>query len=170
MKEQNETYDDSAAELVQLVICQLSKEEFGIDISRVKEIIRIPEITKIPQVPHYIEGIINLRGGIVPVINLATRFGLSHEGTDDNSRIVVLEIGNLVVGMIVDSVTEVLRMSKENIESAPEVIRSGVSEKYIRGVGKVEERLLILLDIDEIFQEEKRLELNNIEDAGAIPA
>lgn len=160
----------SSEELLQLVICQLSNEEFGIGISRVKEIIRVPAITKVPQVLSYVEGIINLRGSLIPVINLAERFGLSHSERDENSRIVVVELDKLTAGMIVDSVTEVLRIPSGSIEQAPDLITRGVSEKYIQGVGKLDDRLLILLDIDRIFTEEQKKIINNLENAGAIPA
>ncbi|MDP2218371.1 MAG: chemotaxis protein CheW [Methanolobus sp.] len=160
----------SSKELLQLVICQLSNEEFGIEISRVKEIIRIPGITKIPQVPGYVEGIINLRGRIIPIINLATKFNLAHEEMSDHSRIMVVEIGNMVAGMVVDSVTEVLRISSENIEPAPEIITSKITERYIQGVGKIDERLLILLDIDKIFTQEQKAQISRLENAGPIPA
>ncbi|WP_407356429.1 chemotaxis protein CheW [Methanolobus sp. WCC5] len=170
MAEYVEKDSSSSKELLQLVICQLASEEFGIEISRVKEIIRIPDITKIPQVPDYVEGIINLRDRIIPVIHLAERFGLAREVKDEDSRIVVVEIGNLTAGMVVDSVTEVLRMSGDDIEPAPDIIVSGVSEKYIRGVGKLEDRLLILLDIDMVFTEEQKQQMSQLENAGAVPA
>ena len=160
----------SSEELLQLVICQLSSEEFGIEISKVKEIIRVPDITKIPQVVSYVEGVINLRGGLIPVINLADRFGLTHNDTNDNSRIIVVEIGNLLAGMVVDSVTEVLRVPTGSIDPAPAIITNGVSEKYIQGVCKIEDRLLILLDIDRIFTEENKQKISQLENAGPIPA
>ena len=160
----------SSEELLQLVICQLSNEEFGIEISKVKEIIRIPEITKIPQVPDYVEGVINLRGSIIPIINLAAKFGVDHEKTSNDSRIVVVEIGNLVAGMVVDAVSEVLRISSENIDPTPEIIVSRITGKYIRGVGKIDDRLLILLAIEKIFTEEQKVQISKLENAGAVPA
>ena len=160
----------SSEELLQLVICQLSNEEFGIEISKVKEIIRIPEITEIPQVPDYVEGIINLRGSIIPIINLAEKFDLNHENASNDSRIVVVELENLVAGMVVDAVSEVLRISGENIEPTPEVIVSRITERYIQGVGKIDDRLLILLAIDKIFTEEQKMQISRLENAGSIPA
>ncbi|WP_406670358.1 chemotaxis protein CheW [Methanolobus sp. ZRKC4] len=160
----------STGELLQLVICQLSKEEYGIPISNVKEIIRIPNIIKIPRAPDYVEGIINLRSNVLPVINLATRFNLSHEEINNQSRVVVVEIGDIVTGMIVDAVTEVLRIPVGNIESAPEIITSKISEKYIEGVGKIDERLLILLDINKVFTEEQKVQISHLENAGSVPA
>lgn len=170
MKGSETNQSSSSEELLQLVICQLSQEEFGFDISSVKEIIRVPEITKIPQVLNYVEGVINLRGSLVPVIDLAERFGLKRSTTDEVSRIVVVELGNLTAGMIVDSVSEVLRISPDNIDKAPDMITKGVSERYIQGVGKIDDRLLILLDIERIFTDEQKEMMCNIENAGTIPA
>lgn len=160
----------SSEELLQLVICQLSNEEFGIEISKVQEIIRIPDITSLPQAPCYIEGIINLRGSIIPVINLALRFNLPREDLDERSRIMVVEIDNMVAGIVVDAVTEVMRISTEDIDPAPEIIASKVSERYIQGVGKIDKRLLILLDIDKVFTEEQKMNISRLEHAGCIPA
>ncbi|TQD23898.1 chemotaxis protein CheW [Methanolobus vulcani] len=160
----------SSIELLQLVICQLYNEEFGIEISKVKEIIRIPDITKIPHAPVYVKGIINLRSSIIPIIDLSAKFGLAHEKMSTDSRIVVVEIGELVAGMIVDAVSEVLRISSENIESAPEVIVSQITGRYIQGVGKIDERLLILLDIDKIFTDEQKVQIGRLENAGYVPA
>lgn len=160
----------SSTELLQMVICQLSDEEFGIEIYKVKEIIRIPSITKIPQIPDHVKGVINLRGSIIPIIDLAARFGMVHKDASENSRIVVLEIGDLTAGVIVDSVNEVLNIPGENIEPAPDILVSGIAGKYVQGVGKVDDRLLILLDIDRIFKDEQKLQLSLVENAGAVPA
>ncbi|SFM40853.1 chemotaxis protein CheW [Methanolobus profundi] len=160
----------SSTELLQMVICQLSDEEFGIEIYKVKEIIRIPSITKIPQIPDHVKGVINLRGSIIPIIDLAARFGMVHKDASENSRIVVLEIGDLTAGVIVDSVNEVLNIPGENIEPAPDILVSGIAGKYVQGVGKVDDRLLILLDIDRIFKDEQKLQLSQVENAGAVPA
>jgi purine-binding chemotaxis protein CheW len=159
------TINDSSSteELLQLVIFQLSNEEFGTSISNVKEIIRIPDITKIPHVPDYVEGIINLRSKIIPIINLATRFGLAREEINNQSRIVVVEIEGILAGIVVDAVTEVLQISTENIESAPEMITSKISEKYIEGVGKLNDRLLILLDINQILTDDQKVHIGQLE-------
>ncbi|WP_340819156.1 chemotaxis protein CheW [Methanolobus sp. WCC4] len=170
MTELDTKENSSSTELLQMVICQLSNEEFGIGIYKVKEIIRIPSITKIPQIPDYVVGVINLRGSIIPIVDLAAKFGMIREDRDDESRIVVLEIGDLTAGVIVDSVNEVLNIPGENIEPAPDILVSEITGRYVQGVGKVDERLLILLDIDKIFTDEQKLQLNQIENAGAAPA
>lgn len=170
MTEEASKNSSSSDELLQLVICQLADEEFGIEISKVKEIIRIPGITKIPQAPHYIEGIINLRDSIIPVINLASRLNLSREKLGDRARIMVVELDNITVGMIVDAVTEVMRLSIGDIGPAPEIIASNISEKYIQGVGKLDNGLLILLDIDRVFTEEQKMNVSQLENTGLILA
>ena len=142
---------ESADDLLQLVIFQLGGEEFGVEIMQVQEIIRMPDITRIPQSPEYMEGVINLRGKIIVVINLDTRFDLHSKERDDNSRIVIVEVGDNVVGMVVDSVSEVLRLSTSNVEPAPEIISSKIRADYLKGVGKLDDRLLILLDLERVL-------------------
>lgn len=168
MTEEGPKNSSSSDELLQLVICQLADEEFGIEISKVKEIIRIPDITKIPQAPHYIEGIINLRGSIIPVINLASKFGLSIEKTEERARIMIVELETITAGMIVDAVTEVMRLAISDIDPAPDIIASNISEKYIQGVGKLDSRLLILLDIDRVFTEEQKMHVAQLENSGFV--
>lgn len=146
-------------DLLQLVIFQLGGEEFGVEIVKVQEIIRMPEITHIPQSPDFVEGVINLRGKIIVVVNLDKRFNLNLKEADENSRIIVVEIGNNVVGMIVDSVNEVLRIPKSNVEPAPDLILSQISRDYLKGVGKIDDRLLILLDLARVMTIEEMNEI-----------
>ena len=146
---------ESAEDLLQLVIFQLGGEEFGVEIMQVQEIIRMPEITRIPQSPEYVEGVINLRGKIIVVINLDTRFDLNSKELDDDSRIIIVEVGENVVGMVVDSVSEVLRLSTSSVEAAPEIISSKIKADYLKGVGKLDDRLLILLDLERVLSEEE---------------
>ena len=146
---------ESADDLLQLVIFQLGGEEFGVEIMQVQEIIRMPGITRIPQSPEYVEGVINLRGKIIVVINLDTRFDLHSKERDDNSRIVIVEVGHNVVGMVVDSVSEVLRLSTSNVEPAPEIISTKIKADYLKGVGKLDDRLLILLDLERVLSGEE---------------
>lgn len=145
----------STDELLQMVVFQLGGEEFGVEIMKVQEIIRMPEITQIPQSPEYVEGVINLRGKIIVVINLDKRFNLSSKDVDEHSRIIVVEIGDNVVGMIVDSVNEVLRINASSIDPAPELVTSSVSKEYITGVGKLDDRLLILLDLAKVLNKKE---------------
>ena len=146
-------------ELLQMVVFQLGGEEFGVEIMKVQEIIRMPEITQIPQSPDYVEGVINLRGRIIVVINLDKRFNLVSKEIDADSRIIVVEIGDNVVGMIVDSVNEVLRIPSTSVDPAPELVMSNISREYITGVGKIDGRLLILLDLAKVLDKKETEEI-----------
>jgi purine-binding chemotaxis protein CheW len=134
----------------QLVTFSLGSEEFGVDIMLVQEIIRIPPITRVPKAPGYVEGVINLRGNVIPVVSLRNRFGMPRVEDTDLSRIVVLQVQSKVFGIRVDAVTEVLRIDSVAIEPPPQVAL-GMDSQFIRGVGKIGERLLILLDLSQIM-------------------
>lgn len=142
----------------QLVVFQLAGETYGIDIACVQEIIRIQPVTRVPRTPPFVEGVINLRGRIIPVIDLRKRFGLPLAEATGSSRIMVVEVGALVVGFIVDSVSEVLRLSRDNIEPTPPIV-AGVDTAYLRGVGKWNDRLVILLDVAKVLRESEYREL-----------
>lgn len=137
-------------EELQLVVFKLGDEEYGVEITQVQEIIRMMETTRVPKAPNFIKGVINLRGKVIPVIELKKRFGLEECNVDDQTRIIVVEVQDYTVGMIVDCVSEVLRLSSKAIEPTPPVF-SNLSDEYIRGVGKMESRLLILLDLNKIL-------------------
>ena len=137
-------------ELLQLVTFSIGSEEFGVDILKVIEIIRIMEIAKVPKAPAFVEGVINLRGLVIPIIDLRRRFGLENKASDSSTRIIVIEINGMSVGFVVDSVSEVLRIPANTVEPAPAVV-AGVDSDYISGVGKLEDRLLILLDLDKLL-------------------
>ena len=139
----------------QLVVFKIGDEEFGVDIAQVREIVRLLEITYMPKAPSFIEGVVNLRGQIVAIIDLAKRLGIPSRPRGDTTRIIVIEIGENTVGMIVDSVSEVLRLSSENIEEVPGIIETEVPEHYIRGVGKLKDRLLVLLDLNRVLTSEE---------------
>jgi purine-binding chemotaxis protein CheW len=155
MTEINNLRNDQDGDLRQLVCFLIGDEEFGIDIYRVHDINRMVEITKIPKSPAFIEGIINLRGQIIPVVDLRVRFGMQAvtERSKD-SRIIVIEANKATIGFIVDRVTKVNRIAKSSIEPTPEIIESATDNKYIEGVAILEnDRLLIVLDADKIFTE-----------------
>jgi len=149
------------AELMQLVTFSIGEEEFGVDILKVQEIIRMMEITKVPRAPEFVEGVINLRGKVIPIIDLRRRFGLSARGHDKHTRIIVIEINNMIVGFVVDSVSEVLRIPSSTVEPPPPVV-SGLESEYISGVGKLEDRLLILLDLDMLLSHEEKQTLTGV--------
>ena len=147
-------------DLLQLVTFSIGSEEFGVDILKVIEIIRTMEITKVPKAPAFVEGVINLRGLVIPIIDLRRRFGLAEKAGDSDTRIIVIEINGMSVGFVVDSVSEVLRIPANTVEPAPPVV-AGVDSDYISGVGTLEDRLLILLDLD------KLLSADDLESLGA---
>ncbi|WP_407307306.1 chemotaxis protein CheW [Desulfosporosinus sp. SB140] len=136
----------------QLVTFSLGSEEFGVNIMLVQEIIRIPPITRVPKAPSYVEGVINLRGNVIPVVSLRNRFGMDRVEETDLSRIIVLQVDSKVFGIRVDGVTEVLRLDSESIEPPPPVAL-GMDSQFIRGVGKIGDRLLILLELEHIMGE-----------------
>ena len=141
-----------------LVVFALGKEEFGIDISRVREIVRMQNITTIPQSMDFVEGIVNLRGQIVPIVDLCKRFlGGDREGRNDiDRRIIVVHMAGQNIGILVDGVSEILRVPDEAIEPTPPMVASGASVDFIRGVAKVKDRLIMALDLDRIFSTEER--------------
>ena len=141
----------AAGDELQLVSFNIGSEEFGVDILKVQEINRMVEITRVPQTPHYVEGVINLRGKVIPIIDLRKRFNLEVRAYDKNTRIVVVDINGMVMGMIVDAVSEVLRLQSNTIESAPDIV-TGVNADYIQGVAKLEDRLLIFLDLSKVVE------------------
>jgi purine-binding chemotaxis protein CheW len=137
----------------QLVIFRLASEEFGVDINKVREIIKLEEITKIPNTDNYISGVINLRGKIIVIVDLAKKLNLPIKEKNKDTRIIVIEVNNSTIGMIVDGCNEVLRLSGEQIEPAPDIIKKRISQEYIEGVGILKERLIILLDLAKVLRE-----------------
>ena len=148
-------------ELLQLVSFKIADEEFGVDILSVQEINRMSQITKVPNTPDYIEGVINLRGRIIPVIDLRVKLGMARKEHGKNTRIVVVELNGQTLGFIVDEVNEVLRIPKEITEAPPDMV-GGMNSDYITSIGKLEDRLLILLDLEKILSTS---ELNVLETA-----
>ena len=144
---------------IQLVVFRLGKEEYGVDIQQVREIIKVTDITRVPKAPDFLEGVINLRGQITPVMDLRKRLDFPEAERDEDARIIVTEVGKNVVGMIVDSVSEVHRLPEKSIDPTP-TISTEVGTEFIKGVGKMGDRLLILLDLKKILSktEEKQLE------------
>lgn len=143
-----------AAEEMQLVVFGLGREEFAVEVTQVREIIRMEEITRMPKSPHFVEGIINLRGQIIAVIDLAKRLNIPSGERGPETRIIVVEAGEVKVGMIVDSVSEVLRVSSEAVEPNPS-LASDVSAAFLQGVVKHDNRLIILLDLTKILSLEE---------------
>ncbi len=145
----------------QLVVFGLSTEYYGADISAVESIIKMQPITMVPHAPTFVEGVTNLRGKILPVIDLRKRFGLPVEAETRDTRIVVAEMNGTTVGMVVDAVSEVLRISKEAIEPPPPIVTS-VDSDFIKGIAKVNERLIILLDLAKVLSTEEKADLQSL--------
>ena len=143
------TQPDSPQNVMQLVSFDVGGEQYGLEILRVQEIIRIQQLTRVPNSPHFVDGVINLRGKMIPVIALRKKFGLEERPYDKQTRIVVVEVKNNILGFIVDSVSEVLRVPGNVIEPPPRLGR--VDPEYVSGVGKLRDRLLILLDVERLM-------------------
>jgi purine-binding chemotaxis protein CheW len=152
--ESNSEYKQGAAQggaQLQLVTFEVAGEEFAVDILSVQEINRMMELTRVPQSPPEVEGVINLRGKIIPVVDLRKRFGMTVDERNDANRIIVVEVHGKVIGFIVDRVHEVLRISSSIVEPAPAMVCS-IDSEFIAGVGKLEDRLIIMLDIGKLFR------------------
>ena len=149
------------ADLLQLVSFKVGTEEFGVDILKVQEINRMLKITKVPNAPEFVEGVVNLRGRIIPVIDLRKRLSIENKEHDNKTRIIVVDINGNIVGFIVDEVNEVLRISKDIIENPPELV-SQVDSDFITSVAKLEDRLIILLDLDNLLMKKEKEVLEEI--------
>ncbi|MFI4874456.1 MAG: chemotaxis protein CheW [Blastopirellula sp. JB062] len=139
-----------SANSMQLVSFRLAQEEYGIEITRVQEIILMGEITRVPQTPDFIKGLINLRNTVIPIVDLRRRFGLPEEKCSDETRIMVMNVAGKTIGIIVDAVSEVLRIGENQISPPPPTV-AGLGRDYLTGLVKLDKRLLILLDMDKIL-------------------
>lgn len=142
-------------EILQLVSFKIGEEEFGVDILKVQEIIRMLQITKVPNAPSFVEGVVNLRGKVIPIIDLRSRLNMIKKESDSKTRIIVVEIEGKIVGFIVDEVSEVLRIPRSITEAPPTVV-AGINSDYITAVGKLEDRLIILLDLDKVLKTDEK--------------
>jgi purine-binding chemotaxis protein CheW len=150
-------------QLVQLVGFKIGKELFGVNILMVQEIIRETAITAIPDAPAFIEGVINLRGNIIPIIDLRKRLNLyAGDHSDTVPWIVILDVQGRVAGFIVDWVTKVIKIPIDSIKPPPDIVLAGLKSQYIRGVCKIDERLLVLLDFSRILMVEEIKKINEL--------
>lgn len=146
----------------QIVSFKLANEEYGVDIMRAQEIIMPGPITRLPEVPDFVCGLINLRGHIIPIVDLRKRFGLATKENDEHTRIIVVNVEGRTIGMVVDAVTEVLRINNDQVEPPPSSI-AGIECDYVRGLVQFEDKLLILLNIEQILSREEQSELAQVE-------
>lgn len=146
-----------AADEEHLVTFKIDTEEYGIKIQEVQEINRMTEVTKIPRAPHYIDGIVNLRGNIIPVLDLRKLFSLSEKELTDATRIIIVDYGGMKTGIIVDSVSEVVRFEKSLIELPPEILSSGIDSDFVQGVGKLDggRRIILILNLEKVLSFQK---------------
>ena len=150
----------SAGDLIHLVTFNLLGEEFGMPILDVREIIRMVDITPVPHAPAFVEGVINLRGQILPVIDLRKRFNLNATSLEEDTRIIVVEINNSLLGLIVDGVKEVLRIPSDSVSPPPQIVANGIGAEYIKGIANYDEKMIILIDLKRVFSHD---EMNSLE-------
>jgi purine-binding chemotaxis protein CheW len=139
-----------ASDEIQLVVFRLGREDYGTSILQVQEIKRMMEITRVPHAPEFIKGVINLRGSVLPVLDLKQRLELPSEEYTDSTRIIIVKVEDVTVGIIVDAVSEVTTIKTDSIEP-PQTVVTGVNTQYLSGVGKLDDRLLILLNLEAII-------------------
>jgi purine-binding chemotaxis protein CheW len=139
-----------SGEVLQLVSFKIGDEEFGVDILKVQEINRMDQITRVPNAPDYVSGVMNLRGKVIPIVDLRQKFRLAKKDQDKDTRIIVVELKARVIGFVVDAVNEVLRIPRNVTEPPPPMV-AGIGSEYITAVGKLEDRLLILIDLERIL-------------------
>jgi purine-binding chemotaxis protein CheW len=154
--------NDAVKEQIQLIVFGLEEEEYAVEISEVREILRMMEIVPIPNAPSFIRGIINVRGKIVVVTDLRKRFGLQTADEDLSQHIILAEIDNNIYGAIVDQVDEVLRLPKDVVQEAPAIISQKINADYVKGIVPVNDRLIILLDFNKVFSEKGLAELGDM--------
>lgn len=141
----------AGAGIFQLVTFKMGTEEYAVDILKVQEINRMTEIARVPKAPNYVEGVINLRGRVIPVVSLRKRFGFTEKEKDEQSRIMIMDIQGITIGVIVDSVSEVLRIPAHTVEPAPG-LTAAMGTEFIKGIAKLEDRLIILIDMDLLIE------------------
>jgi len=134
-----------------LVVFKLGEEEYGVDINKIREIIRYPQITRVPNTPHYVDGVINLRGQITTIMNLRSKFSMESVEKSDNTRILIIDLGNELIGIVVDGVSEVLKVDPKNVLNT-EGLESAIDSDYISGMANLDGRLIILIDMIKAFK------------------
>lgn len=150
-------------EELKVIVFALADEQYGIEVDKVRTIERMMPITRVPKTPAFIKGVINLRGVVIPVIDLRGRFGLPETETTDASRIIIVSANDLEVGFIVDAANDVIDIDSDSIDSPPEVV-GGIKAKYLRGVAKLDDnRLLIMLNLSEVLNKDEIIQLEQLE-------
>ncbi|WP_444684189.1 chemotaxis protein CheW [Alkalicoccus luteus] len=154
--------ESTAAGNIKLIVFQLQDEEYGAEVEKVRSIERMQHVTRVPGTPDFVEGVMNLRGVVTPIIDLRRRFNMADRETTDATRIIIVQVGEMEVGLIVDAANDVIDIERDSMEAAPE---SGTADDTcIRGVIKLENRLLILLHLEKVLDEEALLMIENMEE------
>jgi purine-binding chemotaxis protein CheW len=149
-------------EELKVIVFSLGDEEYGVEVEHVQTIERMQPMTRVPKTPPFIKGVINLRGVVTPVMDLRGRFGLPESEYTDNTRIIIVKLGDIELGMIVDRANDVIDVDSDNIETPPEVV-GGIRAKYLRGVAKIgDNRLLVMLNLKEVLNKEEIIQLEHI--------
>jgi purine-binding chemotaxis protein CheW len=151
-------------ELRQFISFSVGEEEYGLELLRVKEVIRVGEIAWLPKAPSFVKGIINLRGDVIPIIDLRDKFGLETREQTAQTRVIVVEVEGRLMGMVVDAASQVVRIAEDQIDAPPPVL-GGLSQEFITGVGKTEEKLVILLNVDAILTMDEKVALSSLDPA-----
>ncbi|MGO1368039.1 MAG: chemotaxis protein CheW [Senegalia sp. (in: firmicutes)] len=146
----------------QFVIFKLDEEEYGIDIINVKEIGIYKEPVKVPNAPNFIEGIINYRGEVIPIVNLKKRFNLNNLLINKNTRVIIININDKQIGFVVDEASQTIRLDESDIEKAPELV-TGIDSKYITSVGKKDDRLILIIDLEKVLTDNEKEKINELQ-------
>lgn len=145
---------EKALNSIQIVCFKIGKEEYGLDILKVQEILKLPKVTRLPKSAEYIMGVIDLRGKVIPIIDLAKRFRIDEGKESLERRAIVVDIRNKKVGLAIDSVSHVIKVDQKDIEPPPPIVK-GISGRYITGIAKLQDGFVIVLDIEQIFSSEE---------------
>lgn len=160
---QNKKSNQVQREEKQFIVFSINKERFGVDVSQIKQIIPVMESTNIPNAPSFVKGVIDLRGDIIPIVNLREKLSYSNSSSQNkDTKIIIVELDNNIIGMEVDSVTEMMRVYVDEINEPPTMVK-GINSNYLYGVAKFQESLLILLDLSKILSEKEITELDKID-------
>lgn len=145
-----------------IIVFALGHEEYGVEVEKVKTIERMQKLTRVPKTPAFIKGVINLRGVVIPIIDLRSRFGLPEMEYTDNTRIIIVATGNIEVGLIVDSANDVTDIDTDHVEDPPEIV-GGIRAKYLDGIAKIGDRLLVLLNLEQVLNQQELQQLEELE-------
>ena len=149
---------------VKVIVFRLKDEEYGVEVNQVKSIEKLEHITRVPRTPKFVKGVINLRGVVTPIIDLRNRFGLEDSGYSEASRIIIVAVGELEVGLIVDAANDVIDIESSLVADPPEIV-GGIKAKYIRGIATLEDRrLLVMLNLPEVLSKYELMQLENLEE------